>query len=211
MTQKFTSFTGVPLLTPKTADFYAYMANYNKTPAGKVTARRKALRYRGTYLEAYKELLGAQNGRCAICGELPKTNRSLNLDHDHKCCPAGNKTCGKCNRGLLCFNCNTAIGSLKESPEIFDKAKEYLRLEGTHKNYNNLTERSETRTTLYALQQGKCAICNTESKLQLDHNHLTSEIRGLICIGCNTAIGKLRESSDLLDKAKEYLKNYGSI
>ena len=61
---------------------------------------------------------------------------------------------------------------------------------------------------LFEKQDGKCAICSEPGKLGVDHNHTTGQIRGLLCRQCNTAIGSLKESQDLLDSAKGYLKNY---
>jgi len=62
--------------------------------------------------EAYAEKLAAQGGVCAICGAPPK-NKSLNVDHDHRCCP-GSRSCGKCVRDLLCNWCNIAGGYLAD-------------------------------------------------------------------------------------------------
>jgi hypothetical protein len=50
----------------------------------------------------------------------------LAVDHNHGCCP-GEKSCGKCVRGLLCDNCNQAIGKFRDDPELLLKAAEYLR------------------------------------------------------------------------------------
>ena len=79
-------------------------------------------------LEYYDAVLLAQSGGCAICG--PKEpggyqNRSFHFDHDRKCCP-GKKTCGKCLRGLLCSECNTALGLVKENPERLQAMVLYL-------------------------------------------------------------------------------------
>jgi len=65
-------------------------------------------------------------------------------------------------------------------------------------------------------QDNKCAICgndfiNIESyknKPQLDHNHETNEIRGILCLTCNSGIGFFNDSIELLIKAKEYLEKY---
>lgn len=54
---------------------------------------------------------------CSSCGSFEK----LCVDHDHSCCP-GQMTCGKCTRGVLCNECNTAEGFLKTS----DKAAKLL-------------------------------------------------------------------------------------
>lgn len=62
--------------------------------------------------ERYIEMGEAQDWKCRGCGSEP-TNKRFAVDHDHNCCP-GQKSCGKCLRGLLCGNCNTALGLLKE-------------------------------------------------------------------------------------------------
>jgi hypothetical protein len=85
-------------------------------------------KYRLT-LDEYYALLEAQDHRCAICRvETPtdiRTNR-FHVDHDHNCCP-GKRSCGNCNRGLLCHACNTALGNLRDDPELLDRAAAYLR------------------------------------------------------------------------------------
>lgn len=62
-------------------------------------------------------LLEKQSGKCAICGEIPSTERGLHIDHCHKT---------KVVRGLLCHGCNTGIGALKEDAEILSNAIKYL-------------------------------------------------------------------------------------
>ena len=75
--------------------------------------------------EDYEKMLISQNGVCAICQQPCKSKKPLGVDHDHSCCP-GNKSCGECIRGLLCANCNGAIGMLQEDPVIINRALEYL-------------------------------------------------------------------------------------
>jgi hypothetical protein len=76
----------------------------------------------GLSLEDYELMLAAQDGACAICKQ-PETHKrngkvkALAVDHDH--------ATGKV-RGLLCFDCNTAIGKMKDSPEILTSAIRYL-------------------------------------------------------------------------------------
>lgn len=88
--------------------------------------RDHKLRYRyGLSLEGYEELLEQQNGGCKICGNLPPTGGRLDVDHSHSCCP-GEKSCGKCIRGLLCRRCNTLIGQVKEDVGILQAMIGYL-------------------------------------------------------------------------------------
>ncbi|WP_277474977.1 endonuclease VII domain-containing protein [Klebsiella variicola] len=71
----------------------------------------------GLTLEAYNVMLSAQGGVCAICGGNNPNGRSLAVDHDHET--------GKI-RQLLCSNCNTGIGLLKDNPELLIRASAYL-------------------------------------------------------------------------------------
>lgn len=59
---------------------------------------------------------------CQICGA---TDRRLVIDHDHDCCP-GERTCGKCFRGMLCHPHNVALGMFQEDPAMLRKAARYI-------------------------------------------------------------------------------------
>jgi hypothetical protein len=63
-------------------------------------------------------------------------------------------------------------------------------------------------------QNHRCAICDTDEtqvfmqQLFVDHCHETNKIRGLLCHACNTALGKFRDSKDILNNAIGYLEKY---
>ena len=63
-------------------------------------------------------------------------------------------------------------------------------------------------------QNNCCAICGIDakytrhSKLVVDHDHETGEVRKLLCDKCNQAIGLLQDSSDFCNSAAEYLKGF---
>lgn len=82
---------------------------------------QKARRY-GLPASVLAEMEQEQGGRCAICGVVQK----LMVDHDHACCP-GKESCGRCVRGLICSNCNRALGLMADDPERLNSAAEYLR------------------------------------------------------------------------------------
>ena len=86
---------------------------------------RRRRRLFGLDAAAYDEMLMRQGGGCAICGGKNATGRALAVDHNHSCCP-GEKTCGKCVRGLLCDNCNHGLGKFKDRVDLLDKAIAYL-------------------------------------------------------------------------------------
>jgi len=63
---------------------------------------------------------------------------------------------------------------------------------------------------LYDHQDGRCGICrrlpDPFQRFDLDHHHASGEIRGYLCSYCNTTIGFLRENSDWMRRAADYLE-----
>lgn len=76
----------------------------------------------------FDALLSLQGGKCAICDRTePGGKGRWHVDHDHDCSEHGSKrACHKCFRGLLCFNCNVALGYLGDSPITLLRAADYL-------------------------------------------------------------------------------------
>ncbi|WP_437105330.1 endonuclease VII domain-containing protein [Streptomyces sp. enrichment culture] len=58
-------------------------------------------------------MIAAQRGLCAICLDAPP----VHVDHCHRT--------GRV-RGVLCFNCNSAIGKLRDDPDVGRRAVAYL-------------------------------------------------------------------------------------
>ncbi len=90
----------------------AHARDYNKAHPGMWQKFRW-----GLTLEQYNGRLCIQGGGCAICGKKPGAKRRLDVDHDEKT--------GKF-RGILCNQCNQAIGLLGDDPARLKKAIEYL-------------------------------------------------------------------------------------
>lgn len=65
----------------------------------------------------YNELLKKQNYVCAICHRSENKEQYLSIDH----CHSSNRI-----RGLLCNNCNFAIGLLNDDPEVIRNAARYV-------------------------------------------------------------------------------------
>ena len=72
----------------------------------------------------------------------------------------------------------------------------------TQQDYNNQ----------FKLQKGRCAICDIEFdstikelRPQIDHDHKTKKVRGLLCGPCNKGLGFFKDDPARLIKASSYL------
>jgi Recombination endonuclease VII len=90
------------------------------------------MRKMGKTPEWFNERFIAANECCEICKlpevEIhPKTKQiqRLAVDHDHSCCP-GDRSCGKCVRGLLCAKCNQCLHQVDEVPHWLYYVSDYL-------------------------------------------------------------------------------------
>lgn len=73
-----------------------------------------------------------------------------------------------------------------------------------------------TQSSYDALLKGqdyKCAICGSAetgtkrtNNFNVDHDHNTGEVRGLLCHGCNTGLGAFKDDPALMVRAIEYLR-----
>ena len=75
--------------------------------------------------EYYEQKLVEQGGGCGLCGGPPTKRKRrpaafFDLDHDHNCC-SGDRSCGKCARGLLCSRCNFVLGVIEKDPTLLNK------------------------------------------------------------------------------------------
>jgi len=66
------------------------------------------------------------------------------------------------------------------------------------------------REVLWVSQNGCCAICSaaiTAETGNIDHDHVTGRIRGMLCWNCNKGLGAFKDSIESLTKATDYLHN----
>ena len=131
---------------------------------------------------------------CNICGESkPLTEYYINnFGYPH----------GKCKK---CY--------VKKQQEKYDPIKK--RNENLKRNYGITLEEYNT---MLENQGGVCAVCGTDDPkgrrsgrgvvkdFYVDHNHITGEVRGLLCNACNRAIGNFQDDPSILEKAVLYLR-----
>ena len=64
-------------------------------------------------------------------------------------------------------------------------------------------------------QGGRCLVCKEiplskkgKVGLHVDHDHLSGRIRGLLCHGCNVALGHLKENEDIVRNLLSYIQKH---
>jgi hypothetical protein len=123
---------------------------------------------------------------------------------------------------VKCKTCSTC----KETKNITEFFKDSIRPDGyeyhckicaiAKKDNNDLRKKYGITMNdyhiMFAAQNGKCKVCGTAElesgkfRMNVDHCHKTGKVRGLLCGGCNRAIGQLKDSPELLRKAADYLE-----
>lgn len=127
--------------------------------------------------------------------------------------------------------CNTCRSNMekkarKENLEVFKERdrKKYIKAvkkdkEGLAAKYKNTRLKKMYGVTLQEFEDMalklnyKCEICKQKNKvhkdLVIDHNHNTGGVRGLLCSQCNSALGLLKDSPEVLSEALKYLLERG--
>lgn len=83
-----------------------------------------------------------------------------------------------------------------------DKSVEDMRRNNIRARYGLTVEQYEA-----IVSQDKCEICKEPGvQLHLDHCHVTGKVRGGLCHRCNTGLGLLQDSPDILQSALFYLQ-----
>ncbi len=115
------------------------------------------------------------------------------------------KLCSKCKKIKSLFEFNFSPVARKFARTICSKCEKengILRKYGiTLKDYDAMLEK----------QNGKCKICGTkklakdQGRFCVDHDHITSKIRGLLCYNCNHMLGNAKDDIKILASAIQYL------
>ena len=134
---------------------------------------------------------------CSTCKEEKDTTAF------HK---AGNK-----KRGYQ-FSCIACRNKIKEKHKASMSQEEWTLLQRSYWLKTQYGLSLETYNDMLKEQNHSCAICKTNETdvfkqvLYVDHCHNTGKIRGLLCMQCNAGLGKFKDSLNMLEAAKDYLK-----
>ena len=110
------------------------------------------------------------------------------------------------NGDTYCSECKKIRHNLYK--EMYpEKRKAYIKTASLKKLYGITKEKYKE---LMVISGNKCMICQsspTNKSLHVDHCHSTGILRGILCHGCNTALGLFRDDVSVLNSAIDYLNN----
>ncbi len=100
-------------------------ANFDKAAAGQKQWRSrnpdrvltKNLKQYGLDAASFHKMSESQSGLCLICHEVCPSRKRLSVDHCHTT---------KKVRGLLCLQCNMAVGHMRDNPQLARAMATYL-------------------------------------------------------------------------------------
>jgi hypothetical protein len=139
-------------------------------------------------LQLRSELISQNVNTCITCKETKELTNFLK---------STNTLTGYVNKCKACVASASMIWR--------NKNKDYLKYYSAKQNFNI----SETEYTLL-MQKTNCDMCKISlegKRKNIDHCHTSGKIRGVLCITCNTGLGKLGDSIESLEKALTYLKS----
>ena len=87
----------------------------------------------------------------------------------------------------------------------------YTRLYGSTRSYHLKRRYGITSAEFDAMseaQGGVCALCRRRPPQHVDHDHLTGQVRGLLCSGCNQGLGNFRDDAAVLRLAADYVARH---
>ncbi len=73
----------------------------------------------------------------------------------------------------------------------------------------------ESKEALFLSQGSACAACGSPDPRgvrgwHIDHDHITGKVRGIVCLYCNVALGKVEDSVDRLKMLIAYLEKHSA-
>ena len=137
--------------------------------------------------------------RCRICGQVKP------LTDYHR---SAHRADGREYRCKVCENQRRQLRPRRDPRKFADRSPKQQFMGGLSHHLRKLITYEEYQALLEQ-QGGVCALCggvNPRVRLVVDHCHRTNRVRGLLCTGCNVALGRLGDSFEALEKVLAYLK-----
>lgn len=90
---------------------------------------------------------------------------------------------------------------------------EYLKKRAAHNKENHYRlNYGLTAAQAHDMKQAGCHLCGIrDGKMNIDHDHVTGRVRGVLCNACNIMVGYYERGSELQERIKVYLSKENDI
>lgn len=134
--------------------------------------------------------------KCVACGEVLPLGRF-----------PWESSRGRRSRASECETCRSRRRRARRAEPRVRAAERARRLRSRY----GLTPEDYRR--MGARQRWRCAICERPpypagTRLVVDHDHRTGEVRALLCSPCNSALGLMGDRAERLESAAAYLRKH---
>lgn len=148
---------------------------------------------------------------CTKCGEIKDVSEYWRQPKGAKGLTASCKSCLRIYRAKWC-EANPEKMRLRIEKKRLASRKESCDIKRDRRLKHHYGIDQEYWEALFRKQNGCCAICARHQRaltrvLQVDHNHETGQIRGLLCTKCNTKLAAVEER-EFVDRAHSYLAHH---
>lgn len=186
-------------------------------------------------LEEFYSDKSKKDGRYTICVDCsrPNANKKKRFrQEENERVKNGIKTCSKCEKiksldqfqrankkryGLaaFCADCNSV--ERKEYYKNNINKEKVLQKKWNESNPDKIYAahlkaryglKWDEYNKLLSQHNNKCATCNSDKKLCVDHNHMTGKVRGILCSFCNMALGFAKDDPRILQNLINYLSKH---
>ena len=123
---------------------------------------------------------------------------------------------GRMTREQVCERARRGYAKAMEDPEFKEARRDRMRALQLWREYRMTPEQFRA---LVEFQAGRCAVClrilpidrlsesrRGRSPIHVDHDHISGEIRGILCYACNQGLGLYEDAPDRLRRAAAYLE-----
>lgn len=71
--------------------------------------------------------------------------------------------------------------------------------------HTTLWRKNNPEAAKFSARKSNIKLKSKGQGLAVDHDHITGEVRALLCIPCNSAIGQLKEDPNIIMNAMQYV------
>lgn len=184
----------------------------------------------GTAFQPYRSYYYTCSRRCRDAanraGLIPRETRDVTFTCA-KCGEESTRTVSRLGaRPTYCVECKPLATAesiaRKNSARRVDEAADpaALRRRNRTQNLRRYGLTVERYEAMLEAQGGVCAICKqppdpngvrAASRLHVDHDHLTDQVRALLCLRCNQGVGSFRDDPTLMHAAAVYVWKWRGV